>query len=138
MDLRLRAIKLYVYKIILLVETWTLYVESTKTLEALEMRIFKTLEGVSYKDRVTNEEVLRRLEVERGLLSQLRRHMLSYFGNIARHDSLQKTALSCRIDGRRRRGRPRHHQGMDLQPAICEHQASPGSCDLEKRGKSTP
>ena len=32
--------------------------------------------------------------------------MLSHFGHIARHDSLQKTVLTDRIDGRRR-GRPR-------------------------------
>ena len=37
---------------------------------------------VSYKDRVTNEEVLSRLDVERGLLSQITTHKLSYFGKI--------------------------------------------------------
>ena len=32
----------------------------------------------------------------------------------------------------------RRHQRMDWQSALHEHQASPGSCDLEKRGASTP
>ena len=38
--------------------------------------------------------VLSRLGVERGLLSQIRTHKLSYFGHIARHDSLQKIVLT--------------------------------------------
>ena len=55
LDFRLKAINLYVYSILLYGdETWTLYVESTKKLEALEMWIFKRLLRVSYKDRVTN------------------------------------------------------------------------------------
>ena len=45
-------------------------------------------------------------EVERGLLSQIRKHRLSHFGHIARHDSLQKTVLTSRIDGRRGRADP--------------------------------
>ena len=40
-----------------------------------------------------------RLGVERGLLSQIRTHKLSYFGHIARHDSLQKTVLRGRMHG---------------------------------------
>ena len=43
------------------------------------------------------------LGVERGLLSQLRTHKLSYFGHIASHGSLQKTILTGRMDGRRGR-----------------------------------
>ena len=52
------------------------------------MGIIKRLERVSYKDRVRNEEVLRKLGVERGLLSQIKTHKLSYFGHIARRDGL--------------------------------------------------
>ena len=89
LDLRFRAINLYVYQILLYSdETWTLYIESTNQLEALEMWIFKPLARVIYKDRLTNGELLSRLGVERGMLSQIRTHKLSYFGHIAGHDSL--------------------------------------------------
>ena len=71
------------------------------------MWIFKRLARVSYKDRVTNEEVLSRLSIERGLLYQIRTHKLPYFGHIARHNSLQKTVLTGRIYSRRGRGIPR-------------------------------
>ena len=54
-----------------------LYVASIKKLEALEMRIFKCLARVNYKDRMANEEVLSRLGVERGLLFQIRTHNLA-------------------------------------------------------------
>ena len=79
------------------------------------MWIFKRLARVSYKDRVTNEEVLRRLGVERGLLSQIRTHKLSYFGHIARYDNLQKTVLTSRLDGRIGRGRPRRQWYDDIK-----------------------
>ena len=62
--------------------------------------------GVNYKDRRTNEEVLSRLGVERGLLSQIKTHKLSYFSHIARHDNLQKSVLTGRINGRRERADP--------------------------------
>ena len=89
LDLRFRAINLYVYSILRCGdETYTLYVESTMKRETLEMWILKRLARVNYKDRVTNEEVLRRLGVERGLLCHKRTHKLSHFGHIARHDSL--------------------------------------------------
>ena len=56
LDLRLRAINLYVYSILLYCnQTWTLYVESTNKLEALEMCIFKCLARVNYEDRMTKE-----------------------------------------------------------------------------------
>ena len=79
------------------------------------MWILKCLARVDCKDRMTNEEVVSRLGVERGLLSQIRTHKLSYFGHIARHDSLQKTVLTGRIDGRRGRGRPRHQWYDDIK-----------------------
>ena len=72
--------------------------------------VIQTLRKSNYKDRVTNEEVLSRLGVERGLLSQIRTHKLSYFGHIVRHDNLQKTVLTGRIDDRTGRGRPRRQQ----------------------------
>ena len=115
LDLRLRAINLYVYSTLLYGdEMWTLYVQSTKKLKALEMWIFKRLARVSFKDRVTNEEILSTLGVERGLLSQIRTHKLSYYGHIARHN-LQKTVLTCRTDGRRVRGRPRRQWYDDIK-----------------------
>ena len=56
LDLRLRTISLYGD------ETWSL-------VEALQMWIFRRLARVNYKDRMTDEEGLKRLGVQRGLLS---------------------------------------------------------------------
>ena len=122
LDLRLRAINLYVFSILLYGdETWTLNGESTKKLEALEMWIFRRLARVSYRDRVSNEEVMRRLGIERGLLSQIKTHKLSYFGHVARHDSLQKTVLTGRMEGRRGRGRPRRQWYDDIKDWTGNH-----------------
>ena len=40
-------------------ETWTLKDAECKWLDAFEMRVWRRMEKVSYKDRVTNEEVLK-------------------------------------------------------------------------------
>ena len=56
-----------------------------------------------------------KLGVERELLSEIRTHKLSYFGHITRHDDLQKTVLTGKIDGKRGRGRPRRQWYDDMK-----------------------
>ena len=87
------------------------------------------LTRVNYQDRMTNEEVLSRLGVERRLLSQIRTHKLSYFGHIARHDNLQKSVLTGRIVEEEGAdpdvsGTTTSKNGLE-QPSRHEHQASP-------------
>ena len=93
------------------------------------MWIFKRLARVNYKDRVTNEEVFSGVGVERGPLSQIRTHKLSYFGHIARHDNLQKLVLTSRIVEEEGAdpdvsGTTTSKNGLE-QPSGHEHQASP-------------
>ena len=108
LKLRLKIISLYIYPIILYGdETWTLYTETINRIEAFEMWIFRRLARVSYKDRVTNIEVLRRLGVKRELLARIKKDKLSYFGYVMRHEGIQETVLTEKGEGRRDRGRPR-------------------------------
>ena len=53
-------------------ETWTLKKEDVRKLEALEMWLWRRMEKISWKDMITNEEVLRRVGVERDLMDMLR------------------------------------------------------------------
>ena len=47
-------------------ESWTLKSELEKKIQAMEMRCFRRLLGISFKDHITNEEVKRHIEREIG------------------------------------------------------------------------
>ena len=116
LKLRLKIINLYIYPIVLYGdETWTLYTDTINRIEAFEMWIFRKLARVSYKDRITNVEVLRRLGVKRELMSKIKKDKLTYFGHVMRHESIQKTILTGKTEGQRGRGRPRRKWTDDIK-----------------------
>ena len=43
-------------------ETWTITADIERRIQALEMRCFRKLLGISYRDHITNEEVKARIE----------------------------------------------------------------------------
>ena len=48
---------------------------------------------LAYVKHVTNEEVLRRVGQDRGLLGQVKSRKLKYFGHTTRHESLEKDIM---------------------------------------------
>ena len=57
-------------------------------------------------DKVTNKEVLSRLDMKTTMLLQKAKILkLKYFGHIKRHETLERHILEARIDGGRGRGR---------------------------------
>ncbi|KAJ8032410.1 hypothetical protein HOLleu_25928 [Holothuria leucospilota] len=61
---------------------------------------------VSYKDRMSNEEVLNRVKAKKKLLSELKNRQLQYMGHILRSNGLQKQLIEGKVGSRRLRGRP--------------------------------
>ena len=54
-----------------------------------------------------NGEVVKRLNISRNLLTKIKnRRLISYFGQIKRHDSIMKNIREGRLEGTRARGRP--------------------------------
>ena len=114
--LRIRLVKCYIYPIILYgSETWTLLKESEKKIEAFEMWMFRTMAKISWKEKIKNEEVLKRLGVQRELTRTMKIKKLIYFGHTIRHDCLPRTVLTGIQEGRRRRGRPRRTWVNDIK-----------------------
>ena len=114
--LRLKAVSMYIYPIVLYGdESWTWYKDCSDKIEAFEMWIYRKMARISYTERVKNEDVLKRLKVKRELLNKSKSHKLSYFGHIVRHESIQKTVLEGRMEGRRGRGRPRRQWVDDIK-----------------------
>ena len=80
-------------------------------IQTVEMRSFRRLLGISYKDHITNEEVRSRIRKAIGpykeLLSTVKRRKMKWYGHITRASGLAKTVLQGTIRGGRRRGRQR-------------------------------
>ena len=81
----------------------------TKKVNILEMKFFRSLVGVSRTDRVGNEEVRRRAEIERELVIRADQRVLKWFGHVERMDEyrMARMVLMAEVSGLRVRGRPR-------------------------------
>ncbi|GFS10640.1 endonuclease-reverse transcriptase [Elysia marginata] len=89
-------------------ETWTLKKNTEKRIEAMEMWIYRRMQRISWKEKVTNKKVLESFGLQRPeLLLTIQRRKMKYYGHLRRHDSIQKRILERKIDGRRGRGRRR-------------------------------
>ena len=92
-------------------ETWTIRADIERRMQALEMRCFRKLLGISYRHHITNEEVKARIGNAIGpygdFLTSVKRRQLCWYGHVARSSVLAKTILQGTVQGRRRRGRQR-------------------------------
>ena len=90
-------------------EKWTITSDIERRIQALEMRCFCKLLGISYRDHITNEEVKARIGNAIGpyedLLTSVKRRKLKWYGHVTRSSGLAKTILQGTVQGGRRRGR---------------------------------
>ena len=90
-------------------ETWTLTADILKKLQATEMRCFRKLLGISYRDHITNDAVRDRIRQAIGpyddILTTVKKRKLKWFGHVSRSSGLAKTILQGTVQGGRRRGR---------------------------------
>ena len=92
-------------------ETWTITTDIERRMQALEMRCFRKLLSILYRDHITNEEVKARIGNAIGpyedLLTTVKRPKLKWFGHVTRSSGLAKTILQGTVQRGRRRGRQR-------------------------------
>ena len=62
---------------------------------------------IQWTNKVTNEEVLRRAGLERGLTRSIEKRQLQFLGHILRAQGLESDCLLTMINGRRAKGRQR-------------------------------
>ncbi len=90
-------------------ESWTLTAELQRRIPAMEMRCYRKILGISYKDHIPNTEVRSRIQQAIGphedLLTTVKRRKLQWYGHVSRSSGLAKTILQGTVPGRRRRGR---------------------------------
>ena len=92
-------------------ESWTLTAELQRRIQAVEMRCYRNALHISYKDRVTNEEVRAKIQQAIGphedLMTIVQRQKLQWYGHVSRSSGQAKTILQGTVKGGRRQGRQR-------------------------------
>ena len=88
-------------------ETWTLSKPAADRIEAFEMWCYRRLLRISWTKKVTNNEVLQRVDSQRTIFIDIKRRKLKYFGHIMRKNGFQRILMDGKVDGKRGRGRPR-------------------------------
>ena len=108
MDLKKRMIKSLVWSVALYgAETWTMGKAEVERLEAFEMWLWRRMAKISWEDYKTNEEVLQMVQEERTLIETIRKRQRNWLGHMWRGDSLLRTVLEGRMEGKKPPGRPR-------------------------------
>ena len=92
-------------------ESWTLTAELQRRIQATEMRCYRKILRISYKDHATNKEVHAKIQQAIGphgdLLTIMKRRKLQWYGHVSRSSGLAKTILQGIVKGGRRQGRQR-------------------------------
>ena len=92
-------------------ESWTLTAELQRRIPAMEMRCYRKILRISYKDDVTNEEVHAKIQQAIGphgdLLTIVKRRKLKWYGHVSRSPGLAKPILQGTVKAGRRQGRQR-------------------------------
>ncbi|CAG9839537.1 unnamed protein product [Diabrotica balteata] len=92
------------------VESWTVNKDMCRKLKAFDMWLYRRILKIPWTDRVTNEEVLRRMNKDREVLTTIKSRKLQFFGHIIRNESryaLLQATLQGKIFGKRGPGRRR-------------------------------
>ena len=89
-------------------ESWTIRKAEHQRSDAFERWHWKRLLRVPWTARRSNQSILKKISPEYSLEGLMLKLKLQYFGNLMRRtNSLEKTLVLGKIEGRRRRGRQR-------------------------------
>ena len=98
-------------------ESWSLIADIERRIQALEMRCYRRLLNISYKDHVTNEEIRNRIQnaigVHDDLLTMVKKRKLRWYGHISRSSGMAKTILQGTVKGARRRRRRKRNSYLN-------------------------
>jgi hypothetical protein len=119
-NIRKKLVKCYIWSVALCgAETWTLGEVDQKYLESFDMWCWRSMEKMSWTDRVRNEEVLHRVKEERNIVHTIKRRKATWIGHILRRNCLLKQVVEGKLEGRiemtGRRGRRRKQLLDDLK-----------------------
>ena len=106
-------------------ETWTIKKAERRRIDAFELWCWRRLLRVPWTARRSNQSILKEISPEYSLEGLMLN--LQYFGHLMRRtDSLEKTLMLGKIEGRRRRGRQDEMVGWHHQLDGHEFGQAPG------------
>ena len=86
-------------------ESWTIKKAECQKTDAFELRCWRRLWRVPWTARRSNQSILKEINLEYSLEGLMLKQKLQYFGHlVGRADSLEKTLMLGKIEGRSRRG----------------------------------
>ena len=89
-------------------ESWTIKKAKSQRIDAFELWYWRRLLRVPWTARRSNHSILKEISPEYSLKGLMLKLKLQYLGHLRqRADSLEKTLMLGKIEGRRRRGRQR-------------------------------
>ena len=89
-------------------ESWNVKIAEHQRIDAFELWCWRRLLRVPWTARLSNQSILKEISPQCSLEELMLKLKLQYFGYIIRRtDSLGKTLMLGKIEGRRRRGRQR-------------------------------
>ena len=129
-----RLVKAMVFPVVMYgCENWTIKKAEHQRIDAFELWRWRRLLRVPWTARRSHQSVVKEISPEYSLEGLLLKLKLQYFGHLMhRTDSLEKTLMLGKIEGRRTRGRQRMRwlDGItDSQvPGVCDGQGSLACC----------
>ena len=106
---KVRLIKAMVFPVVMYgCESWTIKKAECQRIDAFELWFWRRLLRVLWTARRSNQSILKEISPGCSLEALMLKLKLQYFGHLMqRADSLEKTLMLGKIEGRRRRGRQR-------------------------------
>ena len=106
---KVRLVKAMVFPTVMYgCESWTVKKAERGRIDAFELWCWRRLLRVPWTARRSNQSILKEMSPEYSLEGLMLKLKLQYFGHLmGRADSLEKTLMLGKIEGRRRRGRQR-------------------------------
>ena len=109
MLIKVRLVKAVVFPVVMYgCESWTIKKAECQRIYAFELWCWRRLLRVPWTARRSNQSVLKEINPEYSLEGLMLKLKLQYFGHLKqRTNSLEKTLMLGKIDGRKRRGQQR-------------------------------
>ena len=106
---KVRLVKVMIFPAVMYgCESWTIKKAECRRIDAFELWCWRRLLRVPWTARRSNQPILKEISPEYSLEGLMLKLKLQYFGHLMRRtDSLEKTLMLGKTEGRRRRGRQR-------------------------------
>ena len=88
-------------------ECWTIQKAERQRIDSFKLRCWRRLLRVPWTAGRPDQSIVMEINPEYSLEGSILKLKLQYFGHLMRTDSLEKTLMLGKSEGRRRRGRPR-------------------------------